>query len=113
MLNNFHLIFISCLVSAALALSTSAQVATPPTKPVLTPEEITCKKNYECMGIPTGCCGEEWQAANRANVLNIKHRIRTYCKSLKQTNPQLCKGKKELLFSPKTVCKEQKCTIAQ
>lgn len=101
-------------------LNLNAQVATPPAStssalaaPTIAPNEIICKKDYECMAIPTGCCDEVYQALNRAFVLGAKQRVRMYCRAQEKTNANLCKGSKARLFPPKTVCKEQKCLIAK
>ncbi len=80
-------------------------------KPVLSPEDIACTKDYECMVADLGCCrGDEPVAINKKRVFALKRSVVKFCSPL-LLNPDLCKGKKYNFFPPKTECRELKCAV--
>lgn len=112
----FLCIFLGCsfepIDSTAKILDPSIHGAEAATKPNLSPADVACQKDYECMVINMGCCpNEETSALNRNKVLAVKHSVNRFCSPLRLANQNLCKGKKSSIFGPKAECVAQKCVV--
>lgn len=81
-------------------------------KPSLSPADVACEKDYECMVIDMGCCpNEEASAVHRNKVLQLKRSVNHYCSPLRLAKEDLCRGKKANIVPHEAECAKQKCVV--